>query len=122
MVCLVVIFVPMLLDDEAAPELEKWYLRLPHLSAVTEVVRHANVSLNSEMEIIEALGREAASGRMLYWGACLAGEGPFDVILAHFGPVGALAAVFFVAPTRSFSSSDQLTPEEADALARRLDG
>ena len=45
--------------SEAAPELEKWYLRLPHLSAVTEVVRHANVSLNSEMEIIEALGREA---------------------------------------------------------------
>jgi predicted amino acid racemase len=45
--------------SEAAPELEKWYLRLPHLSAVPEVVRHANVSLNSEMEIIEALGREA---------------------------------------------------------------
>lgn len=45
--------------SEAAPELEKWYLRLPHLSAVPEVVRHANVSLNSEMVIIEALGREA---------------------------------------------------------------
>jgi len=45
--------------SEAAPELEKWYLRLPHLSAVPDVVTHANVSLNSEMEIIEALGREA---------------------------------------------------------------
>jgi predicted amino acid racemase len=45
--------------SEAAPELEKWYLRLPHLSAVPEVVKHADVSLNSEMEIIEALGRVA---------------------------------------------------------------
>jgi len=45
--------------SDAAPELEKWYLRLPHLSAVPEVVAHADVSLNSEMEIIEALGREA---------------------------------------------------------------
>jgi predicted amino acid racemase len=45
--------------SEAAPALEKWYLRLPHLSAVPEVVKHADVSLNSEMEIIEALGSEA---------------------------------------------------------------
>ncbi len=45
--------------SEVVPDLEKWYLRLPHLSAVPEVVTYANVSLNSEMEVIEALGREA---------------------------------------------------------------
>ncbi|MEQ8346490.1 MAG: glycosyltransferase [Sneathiellaceae bacterium] len=33
-------------------------------------------------------GREAASGRLLYWSARLAAERPFDAILAHFGPMG----------------------------------
>ncbi len=39
-------------------------------------------------------GRLAASGRLLFWGNCLKGDGDgaFDVILAHFGPVGQLAA------------------------------
>lgn len=37
-------------------------------------------------------GRLAASGRLLHWGACLDGDGAFDVILAHFGPMGRLAA------------------------------
>ncbi len=46
--------------QRTAPELEKWYLRLPHLSAVETVVALADVSLNSEMEIIRALSQEAA--------------------------------------------------------------
>ncbi|MEX2408690.1 MAG: glycosyltransferase, partial [Rhodovibrionaceae bacterium] len=41
---------------------------------------------------VRRFGREAASGRLLYWGACLAREKPFDIVLAHFGPVGQLAA------------------------------
>jgi len=36
-------------------------------------------------------GRLAASGRLLYAAAPLAGEGPFDVAHAHFGPNGSLA-------------------------------
>lgn len=40
---------------------------------------------------VRRFGRDAASGRLLYWGACLAEEKPFDVILAHFGPIGQLA-------------------------------
>ncbi|MBU1220883.1 alanine racemase [Myxococcota bacterium] len=41
------------------PELEKWYLRLPHLSAVKEIVELADLSLNSEIRVIRALGKEA---------------------------------------------------------------
>ena len=45
--------------NRAAPGLEKWYLRLPHLSVVPDVVELADVSLNSEIEVISALSREA---------------------------------------------------------------
>ncbi|MEX2643609.1 MAG: hypothetical protein WD270_09160, partial [Acetobacterales bacterium] len=37
-------------------------------------------------------GRFATSLRLLYWGERLAGQGSFDVILAHFGPLGQTAA------------------------------
>jgi predicted amino acid racemase len=40
-------------------DLETWYLRVPDLSSVDEVVTLADVSLNSEIEVIEALNREA---------------------------------------------------------------
>ncbi len=40
----------------AAPEVEKWYLRLPHLSVVDDIVTLADISLNSEIEVIRALG------------------------------------------------------------------
>lgn len=43
----------------ASPELEKWYLRLPHLSVVDQVVELSDVSLNTEIEVIEALSKEA---------------------------------------------------------------
>lgn len=36
-------------------------------------------------------GREAASGRLLYWGSMLGRPARFDAILAHFGPVGEFA-------------------------------
>lgn len=38
---------------------ETWYLRLPHLPVIEDVVRLTEVSLNSETEVIEALSREA---------------------------------------------------------------
>ncbi len=41
------------------PEAETWYLRLPHLSAVDEIVRLSDVSLNSETGIIRALNESA---------------------------------------------------------------
>ncbi|MBN2082965.1 alanine racemase [bacterium] len=38
---------------------EAWYLRLPHLTAVHEIVAASDVSLNSEIEIIQQLNEEA---------------------------------------------------------------
>lgn len=43
----------------AVPNAEIWYLRLPHLSAIEPVINLSNVSLNSEIEVIEALSQEA---------------------------------------------------------------
>jgi len=43
----------------AAPEVEKWYLRLPHLSVVDDIVSLADISLNSEIEVIRALSAAA---------------------------------------------------------------
>ena len=45
--------------NEALPDLERWYLRPPHLSVADDVVRLADVSLNSEIVIIRALSRAA---------------------------------------------------------------
>lgn len=45
---------------EVIPEQETWYLRLPHLSVVEEVVALADISLNTEVEMISAISREAA--------------------------------------------------------------
>lgn len=45
------------LDDP----IETWYLRLPHMPVIDDVVRLADVSLNSEIEVIEALN--ASAGR-----------------------------------------------------------
>lgn len=41
-------------------DVETWYLRLPHLPVVDDVVRLADVSLNSEVKVIEALNDAAA--------------------------------------------------------------
>ncbi len=45
--------------ERIVPDFESWYLRLPHLSAVGKIVSLADVSLNSEIEIIKALNEEA---------------------------------------------------------------
>ncbi len=45
--------------ERVNPDVETWYLRLPHLVAIPDIVRLSNVSLNSEMEVIEALNAEA---------------------------------------------------------------
>lgn len=41
-------------------DVEKWLIRIPMLSEVKDVVRFADASLNSEMETVRALNREAA--------------------------------------------------------------
>lgn len=41
------------------PDVERWYLRLPHPSVAADVVALSDVSLNTEIEVIEALSREA---------------------------------------------------------------
>jgi predicted amino acid racemase len=45
--------------ERIAPDCESWYLRLPHLSVIEEIISQADVSLNSEIEIIKALNEEA---------------------------------------------------------------
>jgi predicted amino acid racemase len=42
-----------------APEIESWYLRVPALASIHEVVELASVTLNSEAETIIALSEEA---------------------------------------------------------------
>jgi predicted amino acid racemase len=44
---------------EFAPELETWYLRPPHGSALDDVVRLTDVSLNTELEIVKELNAVA---------------------------------------------------------------
>ena len=45
--------------DRSNSELETWYIRSPHLSLIPQVISLADVSLNSEIEVIRALDREA---------------------------------------------------------------
>jgi len=45
--------------EQVNPEFEAWYLRLPHVSVLRDVVSLTNVSLNSEIEVIEGLNAEA---------------------------------------------------------------
>ncbi len=45
--------------ERVFPNVEPWFLRAPARDAVGEVVRHCPVSLNSEVEVIEALNEEA---------------------------------------------------------------
>jgi len=44
---------------ETVPEWERWYLRPPQISSITEVVERCGVSMNTEREIIRALEKEA---------------------------------------------------------------
>jgi predicted amino acid racemase len=44
---------------EVAPDVETWYLRPPHSSALDDVVRLSDISLNTELEIIQELNEEA---------------------------------------------------------------
>lgn len=46
---------------ELKTEFETWYLRLPHMSAIGEIVAVSDVTLNSEIATIEALNAEAAT-------------------------------------------------------------
>ncbi len=43
-----------------SPDLEKWYLRLPHLSVADDVIELADISLNTEEDVIAALSDAAA--------------------------------------------------------------
>ena len=44
---------------DVAPDVETWYLRPPHSSALDDVVRLSDVSLNTELEIVKELNEEA---------------------------------------------------------------
>ncbi len=46
--------------EDIIPDVESWYLRLPHISVIDTIVQLADVSLNSETEIIEELNSVAA--------------------------------------------------------------
>jgi len=45
--------------EKIVPDLESWYMRVSDLSSVREVVALADVSLNSETEVIKSLNEEA---------------------------------------------------------------
>ncbi|MBT3234055.1 MAG: alanine/ornithine racemase family PLP-dependent enzyme [Calditrichaeota bacterium] len=45
--------------ERLIPEFEAWYLRLPHVSVLKDVVSLTDVSLNSEVSVIEGLNEEA---------------------------------------------------------------
>ncbi len=45
--------------DRIFPDFEAWYLRLPHVSVLDQVVTLADVSLNSEIDTIEMLNEKA---------------------------------------------------------------
>jgi predicted amino acid racemase len=45
--------------EKVIPEFESWYLRLPSLSDIAEIVELSDVSLNSEIRIIQALDEAA---------------------------------------------------------------
>lgn len=45
--------------DRVAEDFEAWYLRLPHQTAIPEIVELTDVSLNSEIETIAAINEEA---------------------------------------------------------------
>ena len=45
--------------ERLSDDVETWYLRLPHKTAIPEIITSSDVSLNSEIETIEALDEEA---------------------------------------------------------------
>ena len=52
--------------ERVNPDFEAWYLRLPHLSVIKDVIALADVSLNSETDIIEQLNAEAQRQEKLH--------------------------------------------------------
>jgi predicted amino acid racemase len=46
--------------EKIVPDFEAWYLRVADLSSVEQVAKHADVSLNSEVEVIELLNEESS--------------------------------------------------------------
>lgn len=45
--------------SQVAPDAEKWYLRPPHRSAIVDVLKLSDVSLNTELRVIKELNEEA---------------------------------------------------------------
>lgn len=48
------------LEEAGMADCEKWLIRLPLISEASDTVRYADVSLNSELSVVEALSRECA--------------------------------------------------------------
>ncbi len=93
-------------DGLVHPDFQRYALisrsRYPHMPR-NRLLRLGNapfrlcgMALRNPRHVIPALnvsrfGRDALSGRLLYWGAMLKDRPRFDAILAHFGPVGEFA-------------------------------
>ena len=82
--------------DRGVGEQTRYRPRLPASWAARAVKGLGLLARGGPLRLLPALnvlrhGRLAASGRLLYAAAPLAGEGPFDVAHAHFGPNGSLA-------------------------------
>lgn len=53
--------------EQITPDLEKWYLRLPQLSLIEDVIKLSDVSLNSEISVIKALSKEAVRQNKIHY-------------------------------------------------------
>lgn len=94
-------------EDQTHEDIERYRLKdrtiygappnaLPHralgsVSRASAMLAHGQKAMLLRSLDIRRFGRSAASGRLLFWTAQLAEERPFDVTLAHFGPMGDLA-------------------------------
>jgi predicted amino acid racemase len=45
--------------DRIIPDFEAWYLRVPDISSIPDVIKYSDVSLNSEIDTIKAMNEEA---------------------------------------------------------------
>lgn len=52
--------------ERIIPDFESWYLRVSDMSSVKEVVELADVSLNSELDVIQAINEEAGRRNLIH--------------------------------------------------------
>lgn len=86
---------------------EKWLIRIPMLSECSEVVRYADVSLNSEMDVIRRLNEEAKKQDVVH-----------KVILMI--DVGDLREGIFLGTGEFISSENTRLADSGDEMIRRM--